>query len=97
VINFQSKSNFFTNLIQTVLFDFLFSRCDSAAVEASNGRFEDIRRKKFLKLILLPALANDVSDERSISFDFLAAVSLNLIGDEMFRATGNLTFWFRFG
>jgi hypothetical protein len=24
-------------------------------------------------------------------------VSLNLIGDEMFRATGNLTFWFRFG
>lgn len=37
-------------------------------IDKSNGlrRLEDIRRRNFLKLILLFTLANEVSDDRSI-------------------------------
>jgi hypothetical protein len=59
-----------------VCIDFLFSRCVSAAAGDDSvialRRFDDIRRRKFLKLIFLATLVNDVFEVRSVSFGFEA-------------------------
>lgn len=90
VINIQSLSvgEIKSNLIEIVLFDFLLSRCSSDMVDCSLGLrpLDDIRRKNLRKLILLPVLANDVSEDRSVSLTLV--VSLNRIGDEIFRDKG---------
>lgn len=57
-----------------VRIDCLLSRYVSTATGDDSvigfRRFDDIRRRKFRKLILLAALASDVSEVRSVSFVF---------------------------
>lgn len=86
------QANHSSNLIEIVLLAFLVSRCRSL-IDDSEGlrRFEDIRRRNFRKLILLLALTNEVSDDRSVfSAAPAAGEQLNLIGDEMLRDKGCL-------
>lgn len=86
-----------SNLIETVLFDFLLSRNSAASVGL---RFlDDMRRRIFLKLILLPTLPKELSDDRSTlaGFALFWFTELNLTGDEMFRCNGGFTFDVRLG
>lgn len=72
-INFNQACHTDSHLIEVALFDFLLSRWSS---DASLGlrRLDDIRRRKFLKLVVLPALAIDVPDLRSTSVGLVLAV-----------------------
>jgi hypothetical protein len=68
----------FPNLIESVLFDFRLSRHRSTAIVAASigfRRFDDIRRRNLLKLILLVVLVSETSDKRSESLSFVVVAA----------------------